>query len=409
MTMENTAADPLLQHRQQFPALARAQYFNYGGQGPMATATLEAIGEAQRYGQRHGPFSTAVNQWIGGTAAKTRSLMASELGVPADSLSLTEDVTVGCNIVLWGLAWKPGDHILLSDCEHPGVVAAVQEICRRYQVVYSICPLIATVNGGDVVGAIAQHLRPTTRLLVISHIFWNTGQVLPLQEIAQLCHHHSPQPVQVLVDAAQSVGMMPLHLGEWEIDFYAFTGHKWWCGPAGLGGLYVNPAALANLHPTFIGWRSITTDTAGNPTGWKPGGQRFEIATSDYSLYHGLQTAIAVQNQWGTADQRYQRLCQLSQQLWSQLNQLSPKGYQVRCLRQTPPDSGLVSFRLIHQGKPCLSLQDQLVASLEQQGFLLRTLASPACLRACTHYLTLETEVEQLVEAIDQFLFQVGP
>ncbi|XGB40881.1 MAG: aminotransferase class V-fold PLP-dependent enzyme [Nodosilinea sp. LVE1205-7] len=404
--MANSAADSLLLHRQQFPTLGWARYFNYGGQGPMAAATLEAMEEAQRYGQRHGPFSTAINQWIGRTAAATRSLMATELGVAPDTLSLTEDVTVGCNIVLWGLAWQSGDHILLSDCEHPGVVAAVQEVCRRFQVTYSLCPLISTGDGGEGIAAIARHLRPTTRLLVISHIFWNTGQVLPLQAIAQLCHSHSPQPVQVLVDAAQAVGMMPLDLGQLEIDFYAFTGHKWWCGPAGLGGLYVNPRALDNVHPTFIGWRSITTDADANPTGWKPGGQRFEIATSDYSLYQGLQTAIAIQNQWGTGEQRYQRLCQLSQQLWNGLQQLSSPNYQVQCLRPTPPDSGLVSFRLLYQGEPAILLQAQLIDRLEQQGFLLRSLASPACLRACTHYLTLETEIQQLLQAIDQFLAQ---
>ncbi|MBU6228995.1 MAG: aminotransferase class V-fold PLP-dependent enzyme [Cyanobacteria bacterium REEB459] len=407
--MANPSADSLLLHRQQFPTLDHTRYFNYGGQGPMARASLEAIEEAQRYGQRYGPFSTAMNQWIRQTAAATRSLMAAELGVGPENLSLTEDVTVGCNIVLWGLPWQPGDHVLLSDCEHPGVVAAVKEICRRFQVTYSLCPLMTTVNGGDVVATISQHLRSTTRLLVISHIFWNTGQVLPLQAIAQLCHRHSPEPVQVLVDAAQSVGMMPLALQDLAIDFYAFTGHKWWCGPAGLGGLYVNPAALATLHPTFIGWRGITTDAAANPTGWQPGGQRFEIATSNYSLYPGLQTAIATQHQWGTAEQRYQRLCQLSQQLWRGLNQLSSSTYQVRCLRQTPPDSGLVSFRLFHQGEPSLPLQTQLINRLEQQGYLLRSLASPSCLRACTHYLTLETEIQQLLEAIAQFLLQPEP
>jgi L-cysteine/cystine lyase len=79
------------------------------------------------------------------------------------------------------------------------------------------------------------------------------------------------------------------------IDFYAFTGHKWWCGPAGLGGLYVRPEAMEYLAPTFIGWRSITTDAAAHPTGWKPNGQRFEVATSNYPLLAGLRAAIAHQ------------------------------------------------------------------------------------------------------------------
>jgi L-cysteine/cystine lyase len=325
-----------------------------------------------------------------------------ELGVPADTITLTEDVTVGCNIPLWGWPWQPGDHLLLSDCEHPGVVAAVQEIGRRYGVSYSLCPLMETVNGGDAVAVIAQHLQPQTRLLVISHIFWNTGQVLPMKAITQLCHDQ-PQPVRVVVDAAQSVGAMPLNLTDLGVDFYAFTGHKWWCGPAGLGGLYVSPAALDTIHPTFIGWRSITTDAAANPTGWKPNGQRFEVATSDYPLYAGLQTAIAHQNAWGTAIERHQRLTQLSQRLWQQLGEIP----YIRPVRQTPPDSGLVSFWLLREGEPCPTWHRQLVEALEAQGIFLRTLLSPNCVRACVHYLTLEAEVDQLIDQIQQAMRQI--
>jgi L-cysteine/cystine lyase len=190
--------------------------------------------------------------------------------------------------------------------------------------------------------------------------------------------------------------MLPFNLQQLGVDFYAFTGHKWWCGPPGLGGLYVNPAVLADLRPTFIGWRGIATDGAANPIGWQPNGQRFEVATSDYSLYAGLATAIATQHQWGTPEQRYQRICQLSQQLWTALHQIP----QVHCLSPTPPASGLVSFQLGHRGESNPAWHRQLVEQLEDRGLLLRILLSPHCLRACTHYLTLESEIAYLVECI---------
>ncbi|HIK44532.1 MAG TPA: aminotransferase class V-fold PLP-dependent enzyme [Leptolyngbyaceae cyanobacterium M65_K2018_010] len=394
--------DRLTRHRQQFPALERSQYFNYGGQGPMAQATLEAIFQAHQQIQTLGPFSQKVNQWVVTEAMQTRQTIAAELNVPTSTISLTEDVTLGCNIPLWGLPWQRGDHILLSDCEHPGVVAAVQEICRRYGVTYTVCPLMQTVNGGDPVAVIADHLRPSTRLLIISHIFWNTGQVLPLKAITQLCHSQ-PSPVWVLADAAQSVGCLPLDLTDLEVDFYAFTGHKWWCGPAGLAGLYVSPRALEAIQPTFIGWRSITTDASGNPTGWKPDGQRFEVATSDYALLAGLRTAIALQSAWGTPGQRYQRLCQLGQRLWHGLAQVP----QIRRVRQTRPDSGLVSFWVLQKGEPSPPLHHQLVERLEAEGTFLRTLLMPHCVRACVHYLTLEAEVDQLVETLGHTLAQM--
>lgn len=365
----------------------------------MAQGTLEAIFAAHQRVQELGPFSGAANQWVTTEAAQTRGAIAAELGTTADTITLTEDVTVGCNIPLWGIAWQAGDHMLLSDCEHPGIIAAVQEICRRFGVTYSLCPLLETVNSsdgdGDPAAVVAQHLQPNTRLLVISHIFWNTGQVLPLERIVQVCRDR-PNPVLTLVDAAQSVGSLPLDLPALGVDFYAFTGHKWWCGPAGLGGLYVRPEAREHLTPTFIGWRGITTDAAANPIGWKPNGQRYEVATSNYPLLAGLRSAIAYQAEWGTAPERYQRLAELSQRLWSQLQDLP----QIRTVRQSPPDSGLVSFWVLEQGEPSPAWHKRLVDELETQGVYLRTLQAPNCVRACTHYLTLESEVDELVAAI---------
>lgn len=384
-------------HRQQFPALANKAYFNFGGQGTLPQSALEAIQKAYEYIQQYGPFSAGVNAWVIEEAHKTRQAIASELGSPVEAIALTEDVTVGCNIAMWGIDWQAGDHILLTDCEHPGIVATAKEISRRFQVEVSTCPILETLNQGNPTTVIAQHLRKNTRLVVLSHLLWNTGQVLPLREIVDACHSYSTGShiIRVLVDAAQSVGCLPLNLMESGVDFYAFTGHKWWCGPEGLGGLYVRPDAIESLRPTFIGWRGIVNDEAGNPVSWKPNAQRFEVATSAYPLYAGLRAAIATHQQWGTAQERYEQICQISQYLWERLSQLEF----VRCLRTSPPQAGLVSFVLTN-GQSHL----RLVQFLEQQGFMLRTLANPNCVRACLHYFTHPTEVDRLVEAIASYL-----
>lgn len=395
MTSISAAPISLEDYRQFFPGLGDKAYFNYGGQGPLPEPALVAIQQAFQQVQQWGPFSNKVNGWILEESAQLRGAIATELGAPADTISLTEDVSVGCNIALWGIQWRSGDHLLLSDCEHHGIVAAAQEIQRRFHIEVSTCPLQATLNAGDPVAIVADHLRPTTRLVVLSHILWNTGQVLPLAEMVAACHSYSnARPVRVLVDAAQSVGVLPLNLTELGADFYAFTGHKWWCGPEGVGGLYVRPEARESLHPTFIGWRGITTDAAGNPTGWKPNGQRYEIATSAYPLYVGLRAAIALHHQFGTPQERYQRIQTLSRYLWQQLVQLS----EIVCLRTTPPLAGLVSFQL--PGKS----HGQLAKFLEERGCLVRTLLNPDCVRACVHYFTSEAEIDRLVATIQDFI-----
>ena len=197
--------------------------------------------------------------------------------------------------------------------------------------------------------------------------------------------------VRVLVDAAQSVGVLPLNLIESGVDFYAFTGHKWWCGPEGLGGLYVSVDALVDLQPVFIGWRGIITDANAKPIGLKPGAQRYEIATSAYPLYAGLRSAIDLQHTWGTIEERYAEICRLSKYLWERLSELS----HVECLRTSAPEAGLVSFRLTN-GMP----HKKLVDLLEKQGIMVRTILNPDCVRACVHYFTTEAEIDKLVGAI---------
>ena len=386
---------PLSEYRKKFPPLANKAYFNYGGQGPMPEVALQAIYQSYQEVQNLGPFSGEAGNLVVKENVLIRGAIAAELGVSPDTITLTEDVTVGCNIALWGIDWQAGDHLLLSDCEHPGVIAAIGEIQRRFHIEVSTFPLMATLNEGNPLEVITKNLRPNTKLLVVSHILWNTGQVLPLADIVDLCHNSPNSPIQVLVDAAQSVGVLPLSLAEIGVDFYAFTGHKWWCGPEGLGGLYVSANARENLSPTFIGWRSITKDKSGKPTGWQSDGRRYEIATSAYPLSRGLREAIALHNQWGTAAERYSKIKELSGYLWEKLVKIS----NINCLKTAPPEAGLISFQLTHSKS-----HQQLVEYLEKQDIMVRTILDPDCVRACVHYFTTEAEIDKLVAEIQAFI-----
>lgn len=376
------------QHRSEFPFLKGKTYFNYGGQGPMPRSAIAVLHEAHDRFQELGPFSSAANAWMVEEGTLTRSAIAKDLGATADTITLTEDVSVGCNIALWGIDWKAGDHILISDCEHQGIIAAVRELQRRFDLEVSICPLLETLNSGDSSTIVKRSLKPNTRLFVVSHILWNTGQVLPLKEMVEICQ---AQSVLVLVDAAQSVGVLPLNLTELQADFYAFTGHKWWCGAAGVGGLYVRPEARESLRPTFIGWRSVITDARGNPERFQPDGRRYEIATSAIPLYPALRNAIAFHTP--DLEERYQMICDRSAYLWQRLNQVS----NLKCLKQTAPEAGLVSFHL-ENGKHA-----QLVQFLEEQNIFLRVILNPNCVRACVHYFTTESEIDLLGNAIEKF------
>jgi L-cysteine/cystine lyase len=393
-----------------FPALFNKSYFNYGGQGPLPQAALDAIFRAYQQIQSQGPFGIKTSKLVMQESNLTRQAIALELGVAAESIALTENVTAGCNIALWGMNWQPGDRILVSDCEHPGVIASIKEICRRFQVSIDFCPLLATLNSGDPVEVITTHLQPQTRLVVLSHVLWNTGQVLPLAEIATAIHQYSQATdrIYILVDAAQSVGLLPLNLGELGVEFYAFTGHKWWCGPEGVGGLYIRPDLIKDLDPTFIGWRSLDYSKPELPL--INDARRYEVATSAYPLYAGLRASIELHQEWGSsivggsgafapaiaspAENRAAKIISLATYLWESLRQVPG----IKCLNQTAPQSGLVSFQ-VESGN-----HGKLVQALEDQHFYLRTIVDPDCIRVCTHYFTTPTEIDKLIQCLTKLI-----
>ncbi|NMF60734.1 aminotransferase class V-fold PLP-dependent enzyme [Pseudanabaena yagii GIHE-NHR1] len=391
-------------HRSHFPALEveNRTYFNYGGQGVLCGAALESITKNFHHIEQLGCFSNAAGDWMMAEYAATKEAIAQEFQVSANTITLTENTTIGCNIALWAVDWQQGDHLLLSDCEHHGIIASAVQIQKRFGVEIDYFPLSNTRNASsndkdstEVVDLLVQHLQPKTRLVMLSHICWNTGQVLPLTAMVKACHEHH---VLVAVDAAQSVGVLSLNLGEIAADFYAFTTHKWWCAPLGLGALYIRPEIFDQIEPVFVGWRGLTGKTP--IPQWKQDGARFEVASSTYTLYEALRLAIAHANSWGTQQQRYQRICELSQLLWQQLNDLP----HIDCVRQVPPESGLVSFQINRDiAKSAITQKSHgLIArqlESEHQVFI-RALPEPDCLRASVHYLTTMADLDRLVSII---------
>ena len=380
------------------PALQNKTYFNYGGQGPLPSPSLEAIAASWSRVQELGPFTANVWPYIAAEVNSTRRLLAQYCGVPPHRLALTENVTSGCVLPLWGLPFAEGDRLLIGDCEHPGVVSACVELARRQNLAIDVLP-VKHLRGdqsqcdASVVEAMAQTLTPRTRLVVLSHLLWNTGQVMPIAAVAYKLTQHPQQPF-LLVDAAQSFGQIPVEEAAAAADIYAFTGHKWACGPEGLGGVALSERVVAEAAPTVIGWRSLRDESKADLTSsdlFHHDSRRFEVATSCVPLMAGLRCSLQLLDNEGSAQQRWDRIRNLSSNLWQALQGLE----RVNPLLEVPPASGLVSFKVDGDVPPA-----EHVKQLGAQGLWIRDLADPSCLRACTHITTREDDINTLVAAI---------
>jgi len=384
--------------RELCPALQSKTYFNYGGQGPLPTPALEAITASWTRIQELGPFTAEIWPFIAAEVNATRRKLADWCGVPPHRLALTENVTSGCVLPLWGLPFTRGDRMLIGDCEHPGVVAACVELARREQLSIDVLPVKhlrgdqASTDRG-VIDALQTALTPRTRLVVLSHLLWNTGQVMPIPAVADALAQH-PQHPFLLVDAAQSFGQIPVAAAAAAADIYGFTGHKWACGPEGLGGVALSERVLEDAQPTLIGWRSLRDETKADLSSDDPfhhDSRRFEVATSCVPLLAGLRTSMELLESTGDAAARLDAIQSLSGSLWRQLQALDG----VEPLLTVPPSSGLVSFQLTNGPSP-----SDVVKQLGSQGLWIRDLADPSCLRACTHLCCTSEELEALTQAV---------
>ena len=386
------------------PALANKIYFNYGGQGPLPEPSLLAIEHCFRAIQELGPFSEAVWPLVSRTCESLRARLGSRawLGVGPRRLAFTENVTSGCVLPLWGLPWQAGDQLLLSDAEHPGVVAACRELAVRQGLElasFAVADLDAdaATTAELLLQRLDQALTPRTRLVVLSHLLWNSGQLMPIVAVAERLATHRRQP-WLLVDAAQSLGSIPVADAAAAADIYACTGHKWCGGPEGLGVVAVSERLLEQASPTLIGWRSLAEESQGS-SGFHRDARRFEVATSCIPLFAGLDCSLQLLEAEGSAEQRLAVIRAASARLWHGL-QVIP-GLCSR-LRQEPP-AGLVSFR---PSDPTGPDPGSLLHSLSERRFCLRVLDQPLWLRACVHITTELEEIDQLLENLAVLLEQ---
>jgi kynureninase len=98
-----------------------------------------------------------------------------------------------------------------------------------------------------------QHLSDDVAAALITHVHSNTGLLSPVGDIAKLCRSAG---ILAMVDVAQSAGVMPISIPDWQVDVVFGSCVKWLCGGPGAGFMWLNPQHLVELSPMDVGWFS---------------------------------------------------------------------------------------------------------------------------------------------------------
>jgi selenocysteine lyase/cysteine desulfurase len=221
--------------RAEFPVLERLAFLNAGTDGPVPAAAVRAAREALESqladGRYHPHFEARL-----AVQGELRSLYAEVLGCDVADLALKTSTSEGLGTVIAGMELGPGDEIVTSDTEHPGMIGPLI-VARERGVTVRPVPL------RDVADAVQQR----TTLVACSHVSWVTGEFAPAA-LAEV-------DVPVVLDGAQGVGAVHVDVRALGCAAYAASGQKWLCGSDGTGMLYVEPGFAERvrvLGPSFL-------------------------------------------------------------------------------------------------------------------------------------------------------------
>ncbi len=192
----------------------------------MAAALEQAGGNPGRSGHR---LSIAAARIM----YDTREQLAAFFGIH-DPLRVifTANATHALNLALYGLL-KSGDRVVTTSLDHNAVRRPLRHL-ERNGIRVNIVP--CAVDGSLDISEIARAVDSSTRLVIVTHASNVVGTILPVAAVAEIAHRAG---ALVLVDAAQTAGVLPIDMIEMGIDLLAFTGHKELLGPPGIGGLVI--------------------------------------------------------------------------------------------------------------------------------------------------------------------------
>jgi cysteine desulfurase/selenocysteine lyase len=188
-----------------------------------------------------------------------RSALAKFIGADdSRRIIFTLNGTESLNLALHGLL-REGDHVVTTVVEHNSVLRPLRELeSHGVQVDRVPCNVRGYVSPDDIRAAI----KPNTKLVAVTHASNVTGTVQPVAEIARIAHERD---ALVLVDAAQTLGYLPIHVGELGIDLLAAPGHKGLLGPLGTGLLYIRPGLEERLTTLRQGGTGTQSDDDRQP------------------------------------------------------------------------------------------------------------------------------------------------
>jgi L-cysteine/cystine lyase len=353
------------------PVLERLAYLNAGTNGPLPRRTAEAMSRALERDLLEGRSSKSYFESMLTGREELRGALARFLGTSPENIALASSTTEGCNVVITGLGIGPGDEVVTTDSEHPGLFGGLRASGAAVQAVE-----LRDRPADQALAALEAAITPRTSLIALSHVSWLTGAVFPVRELAG-------RGIPLLVDGAQASGAIPVDVEELGCDYYTVSAQKWLLGPDVTGALYVRPERVEELRMTFPSYGSWDWEgeVAYSP---KTSAARFDPGWIPLGSVAGLLESLAFASEAG--EERFEH----ARAMAKRLREMLAERYDV----VTEPDQAtLVTWKA--EGESA-----DVVARLAEAGVIVRDLPGLGWVRASCGFWTSDEDVERLMSGL---------
>ncbi len=362
-------------------------YLNNASVSLMPTQSIEAMKEFLITYNSIGPDSKESESFVNDKLQNVRKSMAKIISCQPDEVVLTQSTTDGINFVANGLSFDDNSNMIIRGMTHEHHANFYPWI--KLQEKISVQNLPIDDNGFFKLDDLESLVNNNTKLVALSHVLYNTGAIIPVEEIGKILEGKVP----FFIDSAQSIGCIgDIDVSKIKCDFMSFNGSKWLCGPMGTGLFYCKRNSSVLLEPKTIGGESaIIYDDS--KLAYKELPDKFQTGFRNYVGIVGLESSANYLLKFGMNNIR-EKNKSLSNILREELSKIpniilyGPEDPNIR--------TSIVSFNI--KGFD----SQQVVDKLEKQNIILtvREIMDKKIVRASPHFFNTESQIFNVIDAI---------
>jgi selenocysteine lyase/cysteine desulfurase len=277
-------------YRAEFPTLSRCTFLNTCSLGALSKRSRAAVHEFLDLWEQFGA-SAWYRTWLGEAAALRANFERLVGGAPG-SVALAPSVGVALGVVASCYDYRTRNRIITTELDFPTI---------PYQWLARPDVEVVMLPSDDGIGVSLERYKAAlderVALVATSHVFFTSGFIQPVAEIARLAHGVG---AQVLIDGYQGAGQVPVDVVRDDLDFYLSGGLKWLMGGPGIVELYARPELISQLSPTLAGWFGHREQFAFDAQGFTfhEDARRFEVGTpavgAVYAARAGLDMVLEI-------------------------------------------------------------------------------------------------------------------